>query len=324
LGVLMICLLMLGCAFSLRFTGNSIRGGRKIVLRRTSNSEWELPSDWSKILATELQSDRHLALRKFVEEERNKEEIYPPASETFAAFRRVSFVDTKICILGQDPYHSPRQAMGLAFSVPDGISPPPSLRNILKELESDLGCSATCDLSPWADQGVLLLNTVLTVRRGRANSHSKQGWEQFTDAVCQALAVRESPVVFLLWGNAAKSKIFQAGTSSVRIEAAHPSPLSAKRGFFGSKPFSQANTALINLGKEPIEWCHASSLSIQNDQSSTFPLRIELRCPYVEKEDCKALGGRWDPKAKTWYVVVKSTKEEEEARSLFARWLLPS
>jgi len=178
------------------------------------------------------------------------------------AFYTTAYQHVKVIILGQDPYHGPNQAHGLSFSVKPGIPHPPSLRNMLQELQDDLGCSIPKDgtLTKWAEQGVMLLNTVLTVRAGQANSHKDQGWEQFTDAVIDKLAAREEPLIFVLWGKPAQRKkqlIRKYDTPHVILEAPHPSPLSAYRGFFGSKPYSKINQQLVEWGKQPIDWCLA-------------------------------------------------------------------
>lgn len=175
----------------------------------------------------------------------------------FEALQITPYEKVKIVILGQDPYHGPNQAHGLSFSVQPGVKVPPSLQNIYKELQNDLGISPVNHgyLVPWAEQGVLLLNTVLTVRQGQAYSHQGKGWEQLTDKVIEKLNERQDPVVFILWGKPAQKKISMIDTSKhVIIKSVHPSPLSAHRGFFGSKPFSQANNALVALGKTPIDW----------------------------------------------------------------------
>lgn len=186
-----------------------------------------------------------------------KKTIYPPGSLIFNAFAQTPFDKVKVVILGQDPYHGPGQAMGLSFSVPDGIPPPPSLQNIFKELHSDIGMPVpkTGDLTPWAKQGVLLLNASLTVRANEANSHSKIGWTVFTDAVIKKISGEKSGVVFLLWGRFAQEKqsLIDASKHHV-LKAAHPSPLSAHNGFFGCKHFSKTNELLIKEGEQPIDW----------------------------------------------------------------------
>ena len=193
---------------------------------------------------------------RFVNEQRQTETVFPQTSEVFAAFRETSFADTRVVILGQDPYHGPGQAHGLSFSVPEGVSVPPSLRNIFKELVQDLGGEppGSGNLLPWAKQGVLLLNTVLTVRCGAANSHRKQGWEKFTDHVIATLSRRMDPIVFLLWGKPAERKSVLIDQRHETIISPHPSPLSASRGFFGSQPFSRANRLLRQWGHQPVAW----------------------------------------------------------------------
>jgi uracil-DNA glycosylase len=192
-----------------------------------------------------------------VDTERRPHTIYPPEDEVFTAFRLTPLKEARVLILGQDPYHGPGQAHGLAFSVRPGVRPPPSLANIFKELKSDLGCRIPNNgsLVPWAQQGVMLLNAVLTVREGQPNSHKGKGWERFTDAVIRLLAAREEPVVFVLWGSYAIKKAGLIDTTRHTIvQSVHPSPLSARRGFFGSRPFSQINAALTASGQAPIDW----------------------------------------------------------------------
>ena len=195
-------------------------------------------------------------LQSFVKRERAVATVYPQPENMYAAFARTPLHQTRVVLLGQDPYHGPGQAHGLSFSVPDGIKIPPSLRNMFKELVADLNVAlpAAGNLESWASQGVLLLNSVLTVRDGEANSHRGQGWETFTDHVIETIGQQDSPVVFLLWGAAARKKKTFIGEQHKIIESAHPSPLSAYRGFFGSRPFSQCNDALLAFGKPPIRW----------------------------------------------------------------------
>ncbi len=217
-----------------------------------------LPEDWHSLLADTLETPAVRALEAFVAEERRVATVYPPEDKVFAALHATRFETVKVVILGQDPYHGPGQAHGLAFSVPRGVKAPPSLRNTLKELRDDIQCPqpAHGDLSGWAAQGVLLLNTVLTVREGEPGSHAGRGWEQITGAVVQAVSARPEPAVFVLWGRpaqAARSLIDE--TRHTVIMAAHPSPLSANRGFFGSRPFSQINAALSTFGQAPLDWC---------------------------------------------------------------------
>ena len=220
----------------------------------------ELPEDWRAVLEPELDKPYFAKLEAFVAEEREAHEVFPPPEEVFAALAHTPFEQVRVLLLGQDPYHDNDQAHGLCFSVRKGIKIPPSLRNIYKELKSDLGLDGPEHgfLLEWADRGVLMLNTVLTVRAHKANSHRKKGWEKLTDAIIEALAKREDPLVFLLWGKPAQKKIKlidkAGGERHTILTAAHPSPLSARNGFFGSKPFSQINAALGGFGHEPIDW----------------------------------------------------------------------
>lgn len=213
---------------------------------------------WGSPLLEAFQQEGMIELKQFLEEEYRQKTVYPPADEIFMAFKLTSYEEVKVVILGQDPYHGPNQANGLSFSVNPGEKIPPSLRNIYKELAADLGCSPpeNGDLGFWARQGVLLLNTTLTVAAGHPMSHTKKGWETFTDRVLASLDKKESPIVFLLWGNHARSKsVLVDGSRHLILESAHPSPLSARRGFFGSRPFSRANEFLEAEGLEPIKWC---------------------------------------------------------------------
>ena len=215
-----------------------------------------LPEDWHTILADELGKPYFRKLEGFVATERKEQTVFPPEEDVFNAFKHTPFANVKVLLLGQDPYHDDGQAQGLCFSVRSGVKTPPSLVNIYKELHDDLGCTVPDhgSLMAWADRGVMLLNAVLTVRAHSAASHKEQGWETFTDAVISALSARTEPVVFLLWGAYAQKKAALIDTKRhVILNAAHPSPLSAKK-FFGSKPFSQANAALKKLGREPIDW----------------------------------------------------------------------
>lgn len=217
-------------------------------------------NDWQEILQDEFNKPYYENLRKFVAQEYSTKVVYPPIDEVMNAFYTVPYKDVKVVILGQDPYHGPGQAHGMCFSVKPGVPHPPSLRNIFQELQQDIGCPIPKDgyLMKWAKQGVFLLNTVLTVRQGEANSHKGMGWEQFTDKVIEKLAERPDPIVFVLWGRPAQTKraiIVSKGMHHHILQSPHPSPLSAHRGFFGSKPFSQINNQLIAWGKEPIDWC---------------------------------------------------------------------
>ena len=214
--------------------------------------------EWNDFIGEETQKDYFKRLSNFLGKEEKKFEIYPPKDKTFAAFDKTPFDSVKMVILGQDPYINPDQAQGLAFSVPNQTRPPPSLMNIVKELRQDLGLSIVqprWDLTPWAEQGVLLLNSILTVRRGESGSHRDKGWETFTDAAISLLNKEKENLVFILWGSYARSKrALITKTSHFIIESAHPSPLSAYMGFTGSKPFSQANKFLVSKGIEPINW----------------------------------------------------------------------
>ncbi len=214
-------------------------------------------TDWNPILRGEFEKPYWAELQAFVEDERRHHAVYPPSKEVFAALHQTPHAEVKAVILGQDPYHGPGQAHGLCFSVRPGVAVPPSLRNITKELEADVGVPAPnhgC-LEAWADQGVLLLNTTLTVRAHQAASHQKHGWEVFTDEVIRAVAAKDERVVFILWGAAARrKKDLVDRTRHTVIESAHPSPLSAHNGFFGSRPFSRANQALEAAGRSPIDW----------------------------------------------------------------------
>lgn len=216
-----------------------------------------LGNDWDGALKDEFEKEYYLKLREFLMEEYRSKTIYPSMDDIFNALKFTSFVDTKVLILGQDPYHGEGQAHGLSFSVKKGIKTPPSLRNIYKELNADLGSKIPNNgyLKKWTDQGVLLLNTSLTVRSGEANSHRNMGWEIFTDRVIELLNEREKPVVFILWGNNAKSKEkLITNKNHFIIKSVHPSPLSASRGFFGTRPFSRTNEFLKSAGEEPIDW----------------------------------------------------------------------
>lgn len=217
-----------------------------------------LAQNWKSILQDELEKPYMKKLNEFLDSEYENALVYPPKDEIFTAFNLTPYDKVKVVVLGQDPYHGEGQAKGLAFSVNDGVKIPPSLRNIYKELVSDLGCPqpSSADLSPWAKQGVLLLNTTLTVEAGKPMSHAKRGWEEFTEKVLTLINEHDEPVVFILWGKHAQSKKKLIDTSKhFVIESVHPSPLSASRGFFGSKPFSKANAFLESKGLEPIKWC---------------------------------------------------------------------
>lgn len=214
-------------------------------------------NDWDGVLSDLFQSENYKKIREFLKEEYSTYTIYPSMYDIFNAFKMTPYKSIKAVILGQDPYHEPNQAHGLCFSVKDGCVPPPSLINIFKEMKSDLGLQPpkSGDLTKWAERGVLLLNTTLTVRRGAANSHSKCGWTAFTDDVIKKISAREKPVVFILWGGNARAKKPLIDTERhFIVESAHPSPLSCYNGFFGSKPFSKTNGFLERVGEEPINW----------------------------------------------------------------------
>lgn len=216
-----------------------------------------LHNSWNNILGSEFDKEYYNNLHDFLVTEYKTKNIFPNMYDIFNALHYTEYQDVKVVILGQDPYHGPSQAHGLSFSVKPGIPAPPSLKNIFKELHSDLGCYIPNNgyLKSWADQGVLLLNTVLTVQAGNANSHKGKGWEIFTDRVISVLNDREDPVIFILWGNNAISKKkLITNKQHYILQSVHPSPLSANRGFFGSKPFSKTNEILKQLGKEPIDW----------------------------------------------------------------------
>ena len=217
-----------------------------------------LEASWYEVLAEQFEQAYFAELKRFLVEERRQYMCYPPGGQIFAAFDSTPFDKVKVVIIGQDPYHEPGQAMGLSFSVPSGVIVPPSLVNIIKEINSDLGTEVPTtggDLSGWAKQGVLLLNATLTVRAHKAGSHQRRGWEQFTDAAIRALSERRSGLVFMLWGNfaIAKRTLIDEHRHYV-LTAPHPSPLSAHRGFFGCRHFSRANALLQTQGVTPIDW----------------------------------------------------------------------
>jgi uracil-DNA glycosylase len=217
----------------------------------------EIEASWYKVLKDEFEAPYFLALKRFIQEEMKQYRIFPPAKLIFNAFNKTPLPAVKVVIVGQDPYHGPGQAHGLAFSVPTGIKPPPSLMNIYKELYSDLGIapSKNGNLEKWAKEGVLLINTSLTVRSGQAASHSGKGWENFTDAAIKAVSEYRAGVVFMLWGKQAISKEKLINPSKhLILKTVHPSPLSASRGFFGCKHFSIANDYLQNIGFLPVDW----------------------------------------------------------------------
>jgi len=216
-----------------------------------------LPQSWARVLADEVAAPYFRDLQAFVQQERQRHAVYPPPNEVLAALALTPYEQVRVLLLGQDPYHGEGQAHGLCFSVRPGVPPPPSLVNIFRELQDDVGCplpSHGC-LTAWARQGVLLLNTVLTVRAGEAGSHRGRGWEQFTDAVVRRVNEKRDPVVFVLWGRPAQQKTkWIDDRRHAIVTAAHPSPLSAHRGFLGSRPFSAVNRALRSRGQAEVNW----------------------------------------------------------------------
>ncbi|MBQ8171914.1 MAG: uracil-DNA glycosylase [Oscillospiraceae bacterium] len=214
-------------------------------------------NEWDSLLAEEFKKDYYLHLREFLKAEYGSRRIYPPMNDIFNALRYTSYSDVKAVILGQDPYHGAGQAHGLCFSVKKGVQPPPSLQNIFKEIKADLGIDSPAhgELTSWAQNGVLLLNTSLTVREGQANSHRGQGWETLTDRIIELLNQREQPIVFILWGGNARSKAkLITNKNHLVLQCAHPSPLSAYNGFFGCRHFSKTNEFLVTHGIKPIDW----------------------------------------------------------------------
>lgn len=226
------------------------------VANKTELDMVNIQNSWDEVLSDEFKSGYYLKLREFLKKEYFSRTIYPPMNDIFNALKLTPYEKVKVVILGQDPYHEKGQAEGLCFSVPKGVKTPPSLVNIFKEIKDDLNIDNTSpELSCWAKQGVLLLNTSLTVREGQANSHSGKGWEILTDAIIKKLNDRKQPIVFLLWGANARSKAaFITNKNHLVLSAAHPSPLSAYNGFFGCKHFSKANEFLVKNGIEPIDW----------------------------------------------------------------------
>lgn len=220
-----------------------------------------MAEDWNSLFQAEFMQPYFQQLQMFLDQEYANETVYPPKSQIWTAFDFTPFQDVSVVILGQDPYHGPGQAHGLSFSVNEDVSIPPSLRNMFKELVEDIHCEMpeTGILTGWAKQGVLLLNTVLTVRKGEAHSHKNKGWEQFTDAVIRHLSNREKRIVFILWGKPAqaKKKLIDLNKHAV-VESTHPSPLSAYRGFLGSRPYSKTNDLLKSWGQQPITWQETS------------------------------------------------------------------
>lgn len=213
--------------------------------------------NWDTIFKSIKERHDFTEMDAFLEKAYATKTVFPARSNIYNAFKYTPFDEVKVVILGQDPYHGPNQAHGLAFSVKNGTALPPSLRNMYKELEDDIGCHRTTgELTGWAEEGVLLLNTVMTVEKGLANSHRGIGWETFTDEIIQTISDHKENVVFILWGKPAQSKIRLIDTSKHKIiTSVHPSPLSAYRGFFGSKPYSETNQYLTSVGLEPINWC---------------------------------------------------------------------
>lgn len=214
-------------------------------------------NSWDNLLSLEFTKPYYINLRQFLTESYRTQTIFPDMYHIFEALKLTSYEDTKVVILGQDPYQTPGFAHGLAFSVNPGVVIPRSLQNIFKELETDLGCTIPNNgyLVEWAQQGVLLLNTCLTVVSGQSNSHQGKGWEIFTDRIIEILNQKQSPIVFILWGNNARSKkVLLTNPNHLILESPHPSPLSASRGFFGSQPFSKANAFLTHSGQTPINW----------------------------------------------------------------------
>lgn len=219
--------------------------------------------DWDEFFRAEFERPYYQQLQAFLKKEYAEETIYPPEEQIWSAFDYTAFRDVKVVILGQDPYHGKGQAHGLSFSVNKDTRIPPSLRNMFKELVSDIGCEMpeTGTLTGWAEQGVLLLNTVLTVREGQAHSHKNKGWEQLTNAVIRQLSNQKEQIVFILWGKPAqdKKKLIDLDKHAI-VESTHPSPLSAYRGFTGSRPYSKTNEILLSWGQEPIQWCQTANI----------------------------------------------------------------
>lgn len=216
-----------------------------------------LSDTWRELLAGEIEKPYFQKLTKFVDTERKEQTVFPPEAEVFSALELTPYEQVKVLLLGQDPYHDDNQAHGLCFSVKPGIKPPPSLVNMYKEMRSDVGAQIPNNgyLVSWAKQGILMLNAVLTVRAHTPNSHKNQGWEQFTDAIIHKVSEKKQPVIFILWGAyAQKKRVLIDATRHTIIESAHPSPLSARNGFFGSQPFSKINEALRQAGEQEIDW----------------------------------------------------------------------
>jgi uracil-DNA glycosylase len=217
----------------------------------------QFPNDWQSVVGDEIPKSYFQKLQQFVDDERASHKVFPPEQDVYSALACTPYDDVNVVLLGQDPYHDDNQAHGLCFSVRPGVRKPPSLSNIFTELKNDLGCRVPNNgyLVPWAQQGMLMLNAVLTVRAHEPNSHKNKGWEKFTDAVLREVNNKQSPVVFVLWGGYARKKVSLIDTTRhTIIESAHPSPLSAHNGYFGSKPFSAINSALRQHGKPEIDW----------------------------------------------------------------------
>ncbi len=218
----------------------------------------KIDPSWKAVLGDEFEKSYMLELKQFLLEEKKHYIVYPAGKNIFNAYNITPFDKVKVVIIGQDPYHGPNQAHGLCFSVLNGVPFPPSLQNIFKELVDDIGCEypKTSELTSWAKQGVFLINAVLSVRAGQANSHRDKGWEKFTDATIKAISEKKENVVFILWGRPAqqKEKLIDSSKHCI-LKAPHPSPLSAYRGFFGSKPFSKTNAYLLSHGLKAINWC---------------------------------------------------------------------
>lgn len=220
------------------------------------DASFRFPGDWHEVLHGELAKPYWASLASFVEQQRREHQVFPPPSDVFSALALTPYSEVKVLLLGQDPYHDDGQAHGLCFSVKPGVKVPPSLRNVYKELQADLGCTIPDHgfLEHWARQGVLMLNAVLTVRAHEPNSHKSKGWEKLTDAIIRAVNAKTDPVVFLLWGGYARKKVKLIDTARHGlVEGAHPSPLSVKK-FMGSRPFSQVDGLLEQAGREPIDW----------------------------------------------------------------------
>lgn len=216
-----------------------------------------LPPSWQPLLESEIEQPYYQHLQEFVAQERAQHSVFPPEPDVFNALKLTPYERTNVLLLGQDPYHDDNQAHGLCFSVRPGITPPPSLANMFKELKSDVGFRIPNNgyLAHWAEQGMLMLNAVLTVRAHAPNSHKNKGWEKFTDAIIRLVSAKPDPVVFVLWGGYAQKKLpLIDAARHIIIQSAHPSPLSARNGFFGSRPFSRINTALRAAGKPEIDW----------------------------------------------------------------------